>query len=481
MMNGSQDNNVPPPLGSLNMDTNQESGSSQGTVNPFLEPKTHLQRMENLSETSSSDHADLEKVKTHLKTCQVAPDLQELIALLVFKLEATLKEKDELVMADNSRGALLMRNGPLHSQSSTAAPSNYETDEEDLEKETWTTQESRKKRKKKNKSRQEGGTKKPPPIKIESQDVKSITELAINASSGEGTFSVKTMSNKLVKVNCDDEDGYRKMVSSLKENKVSYYTYENKQTRPLRVVAKGVHHMWSEKEIFDDLQNKGYNIIGVSKQLSAKDKRPLNMFVLSFAPEEQIDSIYKIDRILYNVVEICALKGSKLVPQCKNCQDFGHTKNHCNKAPRCVKCGKGHLTATCTKQKTVRANCANCNGDHPANYRGCTVAKEAQALRNKQRQATNSARQPASKQSQKTRTQHIPISKGTNPQTQKSWAQVAQAPPPTIQSRPQDMGAMLSLILNEVQSIKLSVSALSTRVDKIENKQPTNSRKQKNK
>lgn len=79
------------------------------------------------------------------------------------------------------------------------------------------------------------------------------------------------MNNSLVKVNCEEEDGYRKMVSALKEHKVPYYTYENKQTRPIRVVAKGLHHMWSEEEIHNDLLAKGYKIEHVSKQLSAKD------------------------------------------------------------------------------------------------------------------------------------------------------------------------------------------------------------------
>ncbi|KAL1447577.1 hypothetical protein WDU94_005511 [Cyamophila willieti] len=141
--------------------TNQQvAAPSHATVNPFMVPQTHLQRMENLNASSQGDHQDLEKIKQHLKNCQVAPELQEIITLLVYKLEATLKEKDELVMAENSRGALLMGRNTGQSQSSTAQ-SNYETDDDILDQETnWTKQESRKKKRKKNESlpkKQESG------------------------------------------------------------------------------------------------------------------------------------------------------------------------------------------------------------------------------------------------------------------------------------------------------------------------------------
>ncbi|KAI5714764.1 hypothetical protein M8J77_005127 [Diaphorina citri] len=84
------------------------------------------------------------------------------------------------------------------------------------------------------------------------------------------------------------------MVSALKEHKVPYYTYENKQTRPIRVVAKGLHHMWSEEEIHNDLLAKGYKIEHVSKQLSAKDFTTpyfeLDRFLESErAPEKEIN------------------------------------------------------------------------------------------------------------------------------------------------------------------------------------------------
>jgi hypothetical protein len=53
--------------------------------------------------------------------------------------------------------------------------------------------------------------------------------------------------------------------------------------------------------------------------------------------------------------------GTKEIAQCTNCQRYGHTKNYCHRKDR---------------SSTVR--CVLCDGNHPANYKGCTVYKDLQ-------------------------------------------------------------------------------------------------------
>ena len=61
------------------------------------------------------------------------------------------------------------------------------------------------------------------------------------------------------------------------------------------------------------------------------------------------------------------------------CQQYGHTKNYCNRSPACVKCAKNHLTAHCPYSgKIEKVKCFNCNGNHPASYKGCEVRKQLQ-------------------------------------------------------------------------------------------------------
>ena len=63
------------------------------------------------------------------------------------------------------------------------------------------------------------------------------------------------------------------------------------------------------------------------------------------------------------------------------CQSYDHTKSYCSLSPRCVKCGEYHLIASCTKSRESPATWALCNGNHQANYKGCTTYKELQQWR----------------------------------------------------------------------------------------------------
>ena len=74
------------------------------------------------------------------------------------------------------------------------------------------------------------------------------------------------------------------------------------------------------------------------------------------------------------------------VAQCHRCQKFGHGSRNCNLRPRCVKCGESHLSEACAlprkadlgdkaEQTKPRVKCANCDGNHTGNYRGCVARK----------------------------------------------------------------------------------------------------------
>jgi hypothetical protein len=66
---------------------------------------------------------------------------------------------------------------------------------------------------------------------------------------------------------------------------------------------------------------------------------------------------------------------NKEVPQCKNCQIFGHTHNYCFKTPNGVKCSEGHASLNFPKSKKSKAKCANCDEGHTANWKRCITYK----------------------------------------------------------------------------------------------------------
>ena len=68
----------------------------------------------------------------------------------------------------------------------------------------------------------------------------------------------------------------------------------------------------------------------------------------------------------------------KLVSRCTKCQKFGHIYTKClAKQYTCARCGGNNCPKIC--QKEIK-KCANCNGDHSAAYKGCSMYKTA--LRN---------------------------------------------------------------------------------------------------
>lgn len=287
---------------------------------------------------------------------------------------------------------------PLTQRDEAAAESiQYETDEEELAKETeWVRQKSRKKRKLNtspspmkevtcNKVTKEKPKKEPlpPPIIVENViEYQSFYDSLLKKELNKDSFTVKMLRNGAVKINTNSEATYRGITKHLKEEDASWFSYENKQSRPIRVMAKNLHASCKPERIVEDLILQGFKILDAAVKYSWKNKEPLNMFILSFHHQENIKNIYEIKSILGCKIDVQPLKSPKLIPQCKRCQAYGHTQKYCSKEPRCVKCTAKHLTVDCNKPRDAKPKCVHCGESHPANYRGCVVAKELQKMRN---------------------------------------------------------------------------------------------------
>jgi hypothetical protein len=98
--------------------------------------------------------------------------------------------------------------------------------------------------------------------------------------------------------------------------------------------------------------------------------------MLTFDRTENIKKIYEITDIRGMRVEVTPYRKPTLLPQCKNCQSWGHTISYCHKEPQCIKHAGKLTTVTCTKPKETPPKCYNYGESHPANYRGCVAAKE---------------------------------------------------------------------------------------------------------
>ena len=228
----------------------------------------------------------------------------------------------------------------------------------------------------------------PPPlimvdgIKVYDEFYDKITE-HIPASK----FNTKLMKGGSIKVNVADGEVHRMMTNMLQEGRYAWDSYEDKHTRPIRVMARNLHHSCNPGRIVSDLHARGYKVLDAVNKLKWRNKEPLDMFVLTFSANGNTNRIYMITSILGSKVEIQPLRKSKLIPQRKQCRAYGHTQRYCNKDPRCIKCAGKHHTKECRKSKEAQPKCVHCTEVHLANYRGCSVATELQKIKNQNMKA----------------------------------------------------------------------------------------------
>jgi hypothetical protein len=110
-----------------------------------------------------------------------------------------------------------------------------------------------------------------------------------------------------------------------------------------------------------------------------RTKLPLSMFFVDLKPALTNKTIFEVECLNHYKIKFEPPRHKREIAQCLNCQRYGHTKNYCHLPPRCVKCADDHLTHNCQrKDRSNTVRCVLCDGNHPANYKGCTVYKELQ-------------------------------------------------------------------------------------------------------
>ena len=103
------------------------------------------------------------------------------------------------------------------------------------------------------------------------------------------------------------------------------------------------------------------------------------MFFFELKPVLNNKDIYNVEFLQQCKIKFESPKQKREIVLCAKCQRYGLTKNFCNLKPRSVKCVGNHTTEACSrKTKSRDVLCVLCGGNHPANYKGCTIYKELQ-------------------------------------------------------------------------------------------------------
>jgi hypothetical protein len=222
----------------------------------------------------------------------------------------------------------------------------------------------------------------PPPIHI--QGVTNFQAMTANLATvaPKDNYHTKSLANNTVTIYPHSSETYRSLVTHLRNNNIVFHTYQLKQDRAYRVVLRDIHHSIPTQDIVDELAAKGpqvRNIINIPNRVT---KEPLPLFFVDLEPQPNNKEIYDLHHLFNSKNRVEPPRPKQTTIQCTR-QEYGHSKTYCNKPYYCVKCGQQHDSKTCTKMRDTPATCALCQGNHPANYKGCSVYRDLNAARNK--------------------------------------------------------------------------------------------------
>lgn len=262
-----------------------------------------------------------------------------------------------------------------------------------------------------------------------------------------------TYNNKNLKINLTDSNDYRTVTKYYKENNAQFYTFQDPSVKPLSVVIRHVPISLSEDEINSELLPYNLPIIKITRLVN-KEKYPIPLCAIDLTPCEKAKEIFKIKEISKAIVTVEMRRKPNNVPQCYNCQRFGHTKNYCSLKPRCVKCGEQHNHTQCTKNKADPPKCANCDGPHPSNYRGCKSHTDLQNKnpRHQDRSYINSQRKD-SQPSFRTLSPEISFANAVQGKANKS----NNIPSFTSQNETQTSSPLVTVIINLLKQVLIPI------------------------
>jgi len=210
-----------------------------------------------------------------------------------------------------------------------------------------------------------------------------------------------------VKIILDTENDYNKLKNFLKENGISFYTFDLPEEKTTKIVIYGISFIPLES-ILSDLESKGAKPLHariITPKANPANALPVLTFRKNSDEFKNFKALKDICKIIFSWKPY--VNKEKSIIQCHNCQMMGHGSKNCNCTSKCVRCGDPHKSAECplkdpdtNKIQETSVKCANCGLNHTANFSECpkrlefiNTQRSIQA-RNSQKLKSNSLSQP---------------------------------------------------------------------------------------
>jgi hypothetical protein len=135
------------------------------------------------------------------------------------------------------------------------------------------------------------------------------------------------MNNCITKVIISSDYAYRTLRNSLKTKNILWFSYENKQNRDIKVMIKNLYHSYQPTNMLRSSNDQYLQAQNATLKIKWKIKAPLDMFIISFHRNTDINKSLNIKTICRAAVTGELIRSNKLIPQYKIFESFCHTRN----------------------------------------------------------------------------------------------------------------------------------------------------------
>lgn len=262
-------------------------------------------------------------------------------------------------------------------------------------------------------SQQEKRNMKNPPVIITGSNVNTIQNMC-NEIIKSKKFEIRLLRIG-VRLQIMQKDEFDAICDYLSKNSFNYFKYHTADTRPRKIILYGLYEMHTDelRKILSSYEIVPTDIKTLKLRQNKYEYDKQSVYLLYFEPGKIKLSTLREIKYINNVVvkwEPYHPRSQDKIPQCRNCQMFGHSSINCEMPTKCLVCAESHKTDNCPKRisrTTIEHNkiigkqidssfikCANCNENHTASYRGCIARMSYIEIQSKYKRTKNQRRTP---------------------------------------------------------------------------------------
>ncbi|KAM8702734.1 hypothetical protein ACLKA7_000864 [Drosophila subpalustris] len=140
----------------------------------------------------------------------------------------------------------------------------------------------------------------PPPFII--AELSGLREITALVKTVTNNFKIKNIGSSSARLTVEDGKTYREVQNLLQANEIPYNSWQPKEERSFRVVARGLHSDTDKQDISDDLIALDHKVRNIHNASSRTSGKKLNLFFIELEPAPNNKQICDVKIINHQVV-----------------------------------------------------------------------------------------------------------------------------------------------------------------------------------